>query len=222
MNLGPDRTLKGHRKMLTSLAFSGDGKLLLSGSFDGTARVWDVGSGQQRQLFTVPAGWLNVAISPDASIVAAQSHGLVHLWARDSGSPIGELPCPSGFAFLDNDRIVTGAIGSGGIVVWDARTLRERSRLVRYTEPIMCLSASPDGRALATANHDGSVTFWDLEHQRERATLFDPNHRAFAVVTSPDGGSIATAGADRNVKIWRARRSPAETTAESDSGSRRR
>src|SRR5205823_14657647 len=39
--------LRGHRGNVTSVAFSPDGKALASGSGDGTAKLWDLGPGQE-------------------------------------------------------------------------------------------------------------------------------------------------------------------------------
>ncbi|MHB8629170.1 MAG: WD40 repeat domain-containing protein [Aggregatilineales bacterium] len=45
------RQFKGHQNSIKSVAFSPDDKFILSGSDDGTARLWDVATGQQVRQF---------------------------------------------------------------------------------------------------------------------------------------------------------------------------
>src|SRR5258708_22048904 len=60
------RTFSGHTDWVLSVAFSPDGKHILTGSFDHTARLWDVDSGQLVRTFSGHTDWvLSVAFSPD-------------------------------------------------------------------------------------------------------------------------------------------------------------
>ena len=68
------RTLRGHRAKVTSVAFSGDGKSMVSGAQDMTAKVWDVATGKLRATFTGHANVINaVAFSPDNKAIATGS-----------------------------------------------------------------------------------------------------------------------------------------------------
>ena len=89
--------LKGHQQEVYSLAFSHDGRLIVSGSGDKTARIWDMDSGTSKTLtITEPehvnAGVTSVAISPDGRLVAAGSlDNVVRIWDVQSGSLIERL-----------------------------------------------------------------------------------------------------------------------------------
>jgi hypothetical protein len=141
----------GHRGVVTRLAFSPDGNLLASASWDNTVRLWDTSDPNNFQ----PVGHAlrghtsmvtSVAFSPDGKTLASSStDNSVRLWDIASLADVKELTPP-----------LTG----GGYVYW--------------------VALSPDGRTLAAANDDRTVQLWDVTDRRApRAGAVRP-HRAGA------------------------------------------
>jgi WD40 repeat protein len=75
-------TLEGHRGPVTKVAFSDNGRLLASGSADGTVRLWNTHTGQEHHVCRGHAGKVNgVAFTPDASTVySAGADGSIRRW----------------------------------------------------------------------------------------------------------------------------------------------
>ena len=66
-------TLTGHKEYVEHLAFSPDGKTVVSGSGDGTIRFWDIHTGEHRLIFTGHTlDTLGVTFSPDGKTSAEQ------------------------------------------------------------------------------------------------------------------------------------------------------
>jgi len=90
------RILYGHTSGIRSVAVSGDGQVVASGSFDGTAKLWDASSGR---LFTTLPGHIGgvwaVALSHDGHLVASGGYdGGVKLWEAESGRLLSTLEGP--------------------------------------------------------------------------------------------------------------------------------
>jgi len=85
-------TLEGHTEAILSVAFSPDGKNLVSGSGDTTVRIWDILT--ETPLFTCEGHkhWvLFVSFSPDCSKIASGSmDNNIYLWDTYTGKQIGK------------------------------------------------------------------------------------------------------------------------------------
>jgi WD40 repeat protein len=81
------RSFSGHTDSITDLAFSPDGKLLLSASRDVTIRIWDAESGGKlAALIGHTQAAENLAVSPDGSILASTSYNDgIFLWGLPGG-----------------------------------------------------------------------------------------------------------------------------------------
>lgn len=85
--------LEGHTAPVVDVAFSGDGAYLATASADKTARVWEVATGQERQLYAGhKAGVVSVAFSPDGAVLATGSQDkTARVWDVGSGEPMRQL-----------------------------------------------------------------------------------------------------------------------------------
>jgi WD40 repeat protein len=87
-------SLRGHEGGVLSVALSGDGRRALSGSLDGTLRLWDLDSGAQLLCLRGDSGRVNsVALSGDGRRALSVSwHSTVRLWDLDSGQCLALFP----------------------------------------------------------------------------------------------------------------------------------
>jgi hypothetical protein len=86
------RIFAGHNSSVNSVVFSPDGRLVLTGSNDGTARLWETESSKQVGVLEGHSDWVNsVAFSPDGSLaITCDAHGRVYFW-RMNGLERGNL-----------------------------------------------------------------------------------------------------------------------------------
>ena len=125
------RTLKGHTETVRTLAFSPDGKVLVSGSSDDTLRKWDTNTGSMlRQLAGHTNDIKTVAFSRDGKMIASGSKdSSVRLWDAETGRFLptlrGHLGAIQAVAFSpDGKTVVSGE--SSTILFWDWKKLAKR------------------------------------------------------------------------------------------------
>ncbi len=194
-----------------SVAFSPDGKRIVTGSLDATAKVWDAQSG--KELLTLKghsSSVMSVAFSPDGTrIVTGSTDGTAKVWDAQSGKELLTLSMGSSVnsvAFSpDGRRIVTGnaeAGSSDAAKVWDAQSGKELLTL-RAASNVDSVAFSPDGRRIATGSYFyATAKVWDAQSGKELLRLEGHSHGVDSVAFSPDSRRIATGSADATVKVW--------------------
>jgi WD40 repeat protein len=149
--------------------FSPNGKQVLTASNDGSARLWDVRSGKQLQVFSEPFGEaINDAwFSPDgARVVTASSDGTARIWSVATGFPLqtlsepGQSPVNNAVFSANGDMVVT--CSGSAAVVWSANTGRQLTEFPYQTTFSDC-EFSPDGREVIAAGADGQTRIFSTE-----------------------------------------------------------
>lgn len=213
-DLEPTRVLEGHSRPVVSLGYSRDGRLLLSGGFEGTARVWDTEAGRLRKA----VGSLEVAsnaadLSPDGSTLAlAGFDGKLRIYGADGSlkhelegqaprGPMGSYSLEA-VAFSPDGTLVATA-GPQRVDVWDVALGRKRARLEQPSPA--SLAWSPDGRQIATGGWDGNVRVWDLATRAvvdTRKVPGDSSYARRATSVATDGKLLAAGTYDARVVVW--------------------
>lgn len=200
-----------HKGWVSSVEISPDGKRLLTGSFDGTARVWDAqtGAGLSPSLVHTSAV-ICASFSPDAQrVVTASFDHTARVWDAWSGLPITPpLAHASNVlqaAFSPDGRRIVTASEDHTARVWEASTGRPVGLPLRHGDVIFPAVFSPDGRLIATASWDKTAQVWDAETGRPVTPPLRHEGRVWWVAFSPDGSLVATTGEDKTARVWDAR-----------------
>jgi WD40 repeat protein/serine/threonine protein kinase/Flp pilus assembly protein TadD len=199
-----------HPNWVSALAFSPDGKVLATGSFDRHVHLWDAATGAR-----VDTAWRQqdivheLAFSPDGRTLAVSHYGDdrgalgTTVWDVAARRPRGpELPF-NGVHFTPDGRLLMSTWVNEPVRLWDAATCRPASPPIapaNPTEPRVVFS--PVGRAVLTAGADGTARLWDVVSGQQVGAPMAHPHPVTARAFSPDGRFLGLGYADGTARLW--------------------
>jgi len=203
------RRLKGHSHYVQDVAISSDGQFALSGSWDGTLRLWDLNTGNTTRRFVGHTkDVLSVAFSADnRQIVSGSRDKTINLWntlgiLKFTITEEGHKEWVSCVRFSPN--LNTPLIVSAGwdkvVKVWNLTHCKIRTNLLGHTGYVNSVTVSPDGSLCASGGKDGTAMLWDLTEGRHLSSL-DAGDIIHALVFSPIRYWLCAATAS-TIKIW--------------------
>jgi len=195
----------GHSSFASAVAFSPDGRQILSGSYDSTVKLWDVATGREIRTFAGSEPVSSVAFSPDGrQILSGSGDTTVKLWDVVTGKGIrtfsGHTEHVISVTFSpDGNQILSGS-ADNTIKLWDAVTGREIRTFFGHTEWVTSVAFSPDGRQILSGSNDKTIKLWDTTTGHEIRS-FTGSDSVYSVAFSPDGRQILSGSWWGSVKL---------------------
>jgi len=212
------RALRGHSHFVSDVVISSDGQFALSGSWDGTLRLWEIHSGKTTRRFVGHTkDVLSVAFSVDnRQIVSASRDKTIKLWNTlgeckytisgsagvSGGENEGHSEWVSCVRFSPSQQVpLIVSCGWDRLVkVWSLTNCKLRNDLVGHTGYLNTVCVSPDGSLCASGGKDGTANLWDL-NEGKRLYSLDAGDIIHSLVFSPNRYWLCAA-TDDCIKIW--------------------
>ncbi|KAG4427607.1 hypothetical protein IFR05_016910, partial [Cadophora sp. M221] len=202
------QTLEGHTGSVSSVAFSPDDKQVVSGSHDGTIRLWDAATGEPLQTLEGHTGSVfSVAFSPDGKQVVSSSYDkTVRLWDTATGAPLQTLEGHTDWVYSaafspDGKQVVSGS-GDEMVRLWDAATRAPLQTLEGHTDSAFSVAFSPDGKQVVSGSGDGTVRLWDAVTGAPLQMLEGHTSSVYSVAFSLNGKQVVSGSGDETVRLW--------------------
>jgi len=212
----------GHMAIIHGLAFTPDGKFIVSASDDKVIRVWDWQKGVtvrtiRGQSEAAHEGKIfAMALSPDGrwlavggwmKIPGVEGHQ-IRLYDFRSGELKallkGHTSVIAGLAFSpDSKKLISGSgLGDLSAIIWDVERGTLLHRLEGHRDVIYAVGFTPDGSRAVTGSDDNTLRLWSVANGALIKEMTGHADKASALAVSPKDGSIASGDNSGEIRLW--------------------
>ncbi|MFL5629161.1 MAG: protein kinase domain-containing protein, partial [Ktedonobacteraceae bacterium] len=158
---------RGHTSDVKSVAWSPDGKYIVSGSLDGTAHVWEATTDRKITEYKGHRYGINsVDWSPEGMYIASGEFETVKIWEFSTSKLITEYnehsTYVSSVAWSPNSKYIASSNGFNETeYIWEAATGKKITEYNGHRGNVFTVAWSPDGKYIASGSVDKTVHVWE-------------------------------------------------------------
>lgn len=201
--------MREHRNSIKQIAFSPDGKWIVTASVDSTARVWEASTGRSIAILQGHTGSVNSAnFSPDGAwVVTASDDGTARIWKVSTGQTLIELRGHTrevlSATFSTDGKLVVTSSRDNTARVWKSNTGQSMTELRGHTDIVRSAAFSLNGERVVTASLDKTARVWEVGTGRAVSELRGHNAGVNSAEFHPDGEQVVTASLDNTARVWK-------------------
>jgi RNA polymerase sigma factor (sigma-70 family) len=188
-----------------SLAFSPDGKKLLSGG-DRVLRTFDVTTGKQLDVFAAGGQMRSLAFAPDGKTFAVGRHDPVaRIYDAEKLTEIQELPghqfLVGSLVYSPDSKTLFTADGGKTVRLWDVATGKKQREIIS-DDLVECVTVSPDGATLATGSLGSTIRLWDAATGKRMENIGGHQSWLTCVAFADASKTVVSVDMTGSIRLW--------------------
>jgi WD40 repeat protein len=202
------RRFTGHSGWVSSVCAARVGRSVLSGSADGTLKLWSAASGRCLRTLTGHAEWVtSVALSFDGRLaLSGSADRTLRLWQTADGHCLRILEGHDNWilavALSADARLALSGGGDGAVKLWDTVAGACVRTLDGHEGSVLAVCWSADGRHVLSGSRDRRLLLWETASGQLARTFSGHTDKVLAVALSADGHYALSGSADRTLHCW--------------------
>lgn len=217
--------LKAHSEFIRCISFSTDGKMIASGSGDGTILLWDVVTGTRKHTLTGPMDSVTkIKFSPDdRTLVSVSRQKTIKLWDTETGeirkylAHLGRIrqqvedkenvedvffsPDGSTIAIVSIDKSIRLWDSTSGTLLQTITYLGEDGQQEGIGKKVQNVLFSPDSKSIFSLVEDHKIYMWNVGTGK-RIPFLGYTGLISKGSFSPDGRTLATGSYGGKIRVW--------------------
>ena len=205
-SISPEHTLIGHAGDVCIVAVSPDGFRAVTGSVDGSVKLWYTGTGRQLGNIMDLGGRVTCTrFSPNSEYLAIAVDSTVRIYNSSTVKRLVEFrehdKLIQSLSFSPTGKRIVTASGDHTVRVWETESGIELVAIKEHSGPLCSASFSPNGDEILTGSHNSFVSVWNSSTGKNRL-LLNCRSRVNVVEYLPGGEYFITGCANGSVSIW--------------------
>ncbi|MFN6519466.1 MAG: caspase family protein [Nostoc sp. CreGUA01] len=191
-----------------AVAFSLDGKMIVSGGYGETLELWDIYGNQIGEPWRGHSSSVTaLALSQDGQkIVSGSWDKTLRLW-NINGDPIGEPwkghdGSINAVAFSPDGKTIVSASNDETLRLWEINGSQIGEPWQQHESNVKAVAFSPNGKMIVSGSDDNTLRLWDIDGKPIGEPLRGHTGGVNAVAFSPNGNVIVSGSDDKTLRLW--------------------
>jgi WD40 repeat protein len=204
------KTFPGHTEAIYSVSISPDGKLLATGSFDKSIKLFDLATGKLIRTYSGTTGHqslvLSVAFSKDGfSLASGGSDNSAKIWDVPLAVAMKDFVHPDSVAAVSlptDGKFVASGSKDGTVKIWNPVDGKQLFNLVAHPGGTLGVAVAPNGQSVVSVGKDQTLKFWTPVDGKQTGQFVAHSKPITGVGIFPGNNGAFTVSEDGTLKTW--------------------
>jgi serine/threonine protein kinase len=189
----------GHSQAVSCVAISPDNQTLVSGSNDGTTKVWNLRTGEEiSTLYSSYSAIKSVLIGLDGKFLVIGNQQSIILIELLTGKEIYTINTPVRCLAISPDGQLLVGGSDTAVKVWEMTTGKHIRTIQKHSGSVTSVASSPDMRTLVSGGTDSTIKVYSTS----MSTLTEHGKAVNSLVISSDGQTLVSGSDDQTIMVW--------------------